>query len=330
LLAQIAADNSSQFLEVIKGIVSDVEYTFGVPYIAQDLVLFYNTLYLSETQVQSWEGIIEAAAAVDKQATSITGTDGFNNSFLLLARKASDLTSPLRLYEDGVITDVDATNDDMISILRWGQRFFANENGIKRPSDSGWEVELSDGISLSVITGAWKYAAAKAALGSNLGVAILPTFTLTAADVTGTTVAGTTYYSGSFTDTKIFVMKKNSEKAAYLEDILLFLSSKEVQEQSFEECANLPAYKNALTEFAAMEEDTLDAKLAIAQIEMFEHGIPQPFGYASKYNVYYYQKGAPDLILAILENKNAAYATPALIVAQMEIVEQIWKTGTQE
>jgi arabinogalactan oligomer/maltooligosaccharide transport system substrate-binding protein len=330
LLAQIAADNSDSFQQVILGTVGGTEYTFGVPYIAQSLVLYYNKLYITETQAQTWEGILEAARAVNKQSVSLTGTDGYNNSFLLLARKTTDLSSPLRLYEGGVITDVDASNDDMLSILKWGQRFFADPNGIKRPSDSGWEVELADAISLSVITGAWKYAAAKAALGTNLGITTLPSFTITADDVVGTAVAGTSYYSGTFADTKILVMKKNSEKAAYLEDIMLFLSSKTVQEGSFNECANLPAYKNALAEFTAMQENTLDAQLAVAQIEMFAHGIPQPFGYASKYNVYYYQKGAPDLLLAILENVDGAYTATSAILAQMHIIEQIWKTGAQE
>jgi arabinogalactan oligomer/maltooligosaccharide transport system substrate-binding protein len=327
LLAQIDTDNPESFKDVIKGTVDGTTYTFGVPYIAQALVLYYNTQFVTEEQTQSWEGILEAAEAVDKQALTLTATDGFNNSFLLLATDASDHSTSLELYVDGVQENCFATGDDTIAKLKWGQRFFLDENGAKKPSESGWEVELSDEISLSVIGGAWHFSAAQAALGENLGITSIPTFTLTEDDAYGTAVAGTVYKSGSFTDTKMFVMKKNSEKGDYLEDILLFLSSTGIQEESFEVAQNLPAYKNAAIEFTAFQEDTPEAKLASAQVEMFNWGIPQPFGFSSKYNTYFYSKGAPELMLAILENADDAYLTDQDIYNQMLEIESIWTTG---
>lgn len=327
LLAQINADNPDSFLNVIRGSVSGTMYTFGVPYVAQSLVLYYNKAYITETQVLTWEGILAAATAANKQALSITGTDGYNNSFLLLAKNAETNASSLRLYVDGVQSDCYGTGDDTISILKWGQRFFTDPHGAKAPSDSGWEIELSEEISLSLIGGAWHFSAAQAALGSNLGITVLPTFTITAADAYGTAEAGTVFQSGTFADTKMFVMKKNSDKAEYLEDILLFLSSKEIQEESFIECENLPAYKNAAAEFSAFQADTAEAKLASAQVDMFEFGIPQPFGFNSKFNTYYYSKGAPDFILEILENTSGSFTSKEAIKAQMVIVESLWKTG---
>ncbi|HPQ62299.1 MAG TPA: hypothetical protein PLH02_05495, partial [Bacillota bacterium] len=321
--------NPAIFLDVIKGTVDGVTYTFGVPYIAQSLVLYYNTDYITEEQAQTWEGIWQAAIDNNKQALSLAGTDGYNNSFLLLARNAATNATTLRLYVDGVQSDCYGTGDDTISVLKWGQRFFTDANGAKRPSDSGWETELKNGVSISFIGGAWHLAAAEAALGSKLGVTVLPSFTITADDAYGTVAAGTVFQSGTFADTKMFVMKKNSKKANYLQDILLFLSSSEVQEESFEECANLPAYKNALTEFAAFQENTIEAQLASAELAMFDYGIPQPFGFSSKYNTYYYSKGAPDLILEILENNGGNFSTDAEIIAQMQIVESLWKTGAR-
>ncbi|HRX92264.1 MAG TPA: hypothetical protein P5042_05585 [Candidatus Izemoplasmatales bacterium] len=329
LLAQIQNDNPDIFLDVITGTVDGVTYTFGVPYIAQSLVLYYNTKYISAEQAQTWEGIWQAAKDNNKQALSLAGTDGYNNSFLLLARNATTNATTLRLYVDGVQSDCYATGDDTISVLKWGQRFFTDANGAKSPSSSGWEVELKDEISISFIGGAWHLEAAKASLGDNLGVTVLPTFTITAADAYGTVEAGTVFQSGTFADTKMFVMKKGSDKAEYLQDILLFLSSKEVQEESFATCANLPAYKNALEEFTEFSADTVEAKLASAELAMFDYGIPQPFGYSSKYNTYYYSKGAPDLILEILENDGGNFSTDAEIVAQMQVVESLWKTGAR-
>ncbi|MBN2504424.1 MAG: extracellular solute-binding protein [Bacilli bacterium] len=327
LLAQIAADNPDPFLEVIKASVGGVEYTFGVPYVAQDLVLYYNTDYITATQVETWEGILDAAIASNKQALSLTGTDGFNNSFLVLARNAETNESTLKIYEGGVQEECYARGDDTVAVMKWGQRFFTHPNGAKAPTDSGWETELHNVISLSVIAGSWDFGPAKAALGSKLGVAVLPTFTITEDDAYGTVEAGTVFQSGTFVDTKMFVMKKNSEKAAYLQDIMLYLSSKEMQEESFEEAENLPAYKNAPIEFEAFLEDTVEAELARAQVEMFQYGMPQPFGYSTKFNTYYYSKGAPDLIMDILENTDDLFTEDSAILAQLEIIETIWKTG---
>ncbi|MDD2956821.1 MAG: hypothetical protein PHD67_11015, partial [Oscillospiraceae bacterium] len=57
LLAQIQADNPDTFLGVVSREVQGTTYTFGVPYIAQSMVLFYNTKYLTPEDVTSWEGI---------------------------------------------------------------------------------------------------------------------------------------------------------------------------------------------------------------------------------------------------------------------------------
>ena len=327
LLEQIANDNPTKFLNVIKGVVGDKEYTFGIPYVGQSQILYYNKKYLNENDVKSWEGILAKATQAGKKSLTLTGTDGFNNAFLLLAREKETNYTSLRLYENGQFENTYGIGDDTIAKLKWGQRFFNHPNGAKQASDSGWEVELKDEISLSTITGAWFFRAAQAALGSNLGIAILPEFTLTSEDAYGTALAGTVYRSGSFADTKMFVMKKGSIYAEYLQDIILYLSSKEVQEQSFIVANNLPAYKNALVEFSAMSGDSIQALLARIQLEMFDFGIPQPFGVKSTFNFYYYSKGGPELIFAILDNKDNAYPTHASIKAQMQIIQTIWITG---
>lgn len=327
LLAQINEMNSESFLNVIKGSVDGTEYTFGVPYVAQSLILYYNTEYITEEQAQTWEGILEAATAAEKQALSLTGTDGYNNSFIMLATEYPSHATTLELYTDGIQENCFLTGDDTVAKYKFGQYLFTHEYGAKEPTDSGWEIELKDEISISVIGGAWHYSAAQAALGENLGIATLPTFTISEEQQYGTAVAGTVFKSGTFADTKMFVMKKNSEKAEYLEDILLYLTSIDVQEESFEEVNNLPAYKNALEEFAAFDTDSLDIELATAQLEMFEWGIPQPFGASSKYNFYFYSKGAPDLLLDVLTNADNAYSTDAEILAQLQIIESIYETG---
>ena len=333
LLAQINADNPQAFIEAVKANHSGKEYVFGIPYVAQALVLYYDKDAITEEQVKSWEGIMEAAAAkgATTKAMTLTGDDGYNNSFLLLATNAATKTSSLKLFPDGVAEDSVADGDDMVSIMNWGQRFFKNDNGGMFPASDGWEVSLKNGSALSVISGAWHYNGAKAALGSKLGIALLPQFTITEADAFGTVEADTVFQSGTFVDTKMFVMKKGmgADKQAAVEEIAMYFSSKEIQEESYKAANNLPAYKNAATEFASMKEDTPEALLARIQIGMFEHGIAQPFGKDPKFNPYYYSKGAPALFKDILTNAENKYSTPAEIKTGLGVIQNIWRTGEQ-
>jgi maltose-binding protein MalE len=336
LLEAIYENSPESFHEVIKGSVGGTEYTFGVPIIAQSLVLYYNKKFVNETQVQTWEGLLEAARNASsvgdvKQAMMLVGEDGYNNSFLLLGMDATTKESSLRLYENKDITDNYALGDDTVARMKWGQRFFTDPNGAVRPTSSGWQVALKDEFVLSTISGAWHGKAIQTALGSNYGVARLPQFTITEADAYGTVTAGTVMQSGTFADTKMLVMKKNSPKAEFLQDILLHLSSPEIQEASFVDADNLPAYKNAAVEFESMATNDLAKK----QIEMFEFGRPQPFGASAVFNFYYYSKGAPALLMEILINQDVSspadgigdFSTNAAILAQLQKIQNIWITG---
>ncbi len=144
--------------------------------------------------------------------------------------------------------------------------------------------------------------------------------------------------SGTFADCKVLCINGMNKivtdgNKQLCEDIVEYLTSKEIQEGSFEECNNLPAYKNAAAEFEAMQADTNEALLAKKQVEMAEWGIPQPFGYDSFLNLYFYQKGADTYTQDILlmrdsANNNAtAYDTDEKLLAGLTIIQNIWKTG---
>jgi len=334
LLRQVQNDNPASFQSLIKSTVQGTEYTFGVPYRSQSLVLYYNKAHLTENDVRTWEGILAKAKSLGKQSVSINGDDGYNNSFLVLATRASDSTPVATIFRNNVLTDSNVTSDLAVATMQWGQKFFTDTNGAKKASDSGWEVELRDQVSLSMIGGAWNYRAASVALGSNLGIAVLPNFTLTAQDVTGTNItANTVMRSGTFADAFLFVMKKynpnvpaEAHRYAAVQRILTYLSGKEVQEEAFNAIQNLPAYKNARTEFTGVRANTTEGLLARMQFEMFDRGRPQPIS-SPRANLYYYQSGGPQIILDILTNNGNQYNNAAQIRAGLAVVESIWKTG---
>ncbi len=345
LIDQIDNDNEPLFVDAIKGEVQGETYYFGVPYVAQSLFLYYNKSLVSAEQVETWEGLIGAATTAQKQALSLVAGDGFNNSFVLLSVFEDTKKSSLQLYQEGDINKNVATGADVLSAIKYAQKnIFGPQYGAKKPSDSGWEVELSDKHSISVIGGAWHYNAAKAALKDDFAFAPLPKFTLTEDTVydveNNQDLVGKVMRSGTFGDVKMFVKNKISDHAEYLDDILLYFSSKEVQEESFIAAQNLPSYKNSLTEFDALNPENVETPeeqvafdLAITQIEMLNYSIPQPFGKSPTFNFYYYSKGGPELFMSILLKENAAdepdapFDTDEALYNAMVRMENIWKTG---
>jgi len=335
LINQINADNPSMFLDVIKRRVGGQEYIFGVPYRSQSLVLFYNKSFLTETDVQTWEGILAKAKTLGKQSLTLVDTAGFNDSFLVLSTRESDGRAIADIYLNKTLANCNFTSDLAVAAVKWGQRFFTDSNGAKVQSGSGWEVELRNEATLCFIGGAWHYNAVRTALGSNLGIALLPNFTLTAADVTGTNIAASTVMrSGTFADTLMFVMKKldinvpaQKSRADALQDLMLWLSKKSVQQDAFTALQQLPAYKNARSEFTGMNANTLEGIFARAQLDMFSRGRPQPFGESLLMNNYYYSTGAPAILNDILINRGSQYGTLQQIKDGLATIQRIWTTG---
>ena len=341
LETQVQNDNPASFLDVIyydaPGTTSN--FLYAVPYISQALVLYYNSEKVTAEQAKSFEGLREAAIANNAKAVVSTGTDGFNFSYTVLARNAETNTSSVKLYENFSKKNCFFQGEDTVAVAQWAQRMFADPNGCAFPGSTPWETMLANHEALAVVGGAWQFEAVKSALGvSNIAATVLPTFTLNAEDVRNTTVpAGTKMQAGTFADCKAFVLNKGVEGEKYdlCVELMQYLSSAEVQEQSFIECLNVPALKGA-DEF--VKQAYLDGKvgrteyeMAAAQIKMAEYGMPQPIN-SAVLNNYYYQKGAPDVYKAIIVNEADAngvrpYDTTEQIRAGLYQIQHIWEKG---
>lgn len=344
LIAQVVADNPASYQKVIYSNLDGAQYLFGVPYISQALFLYYNKALVTDEQAQSFEGLREAAKAAGCKAVTVTGDDGFNMSFALLAQKVTDHSTTVKIYEGadsvsgGSKGECYCQGDDTVAIYRWLQAFAADPNGFKWASSDGWEADFNnDNVArglgaIGVIGGAWHYNSAKAAVGeTNLGITLIPTFTLTAEACEGLTgvSAGEVYRGGTFADCKCFMINAYSEKSKYAKEqqLIMYLSSKEIQNRSYLECMNVPAYVGA-AEFIKQcyEEGKVsesEYNLAAAQVSMAEWGIPQPF-ITGTLNTYYYSKNAPAVLRAIVD-KTAYPTTGDVILKETESLEGIRK-----
>ena len=341
LTNQILADNPESYKSIIYSDYTNEETgekekgLFASPYISQALFLYYNKAKVSADQVKTFEGLAQAAKAVgaSQKSFTVTGTDGFNFSFTLLAKNAETNTSTLKLYEGGQKSACFAQGEDEVAVAQWAQRVFADPNGGNWPTSSGWAVELKNQLVLSVVGGAWHYNAALDALGENLGITVLPQFTLTAADVAGTTQpANTVMQAGTFADCKVFVINNAIEDDKYepIQQVVKYLSSKNVQNESFKQAMNVPAYVGAETYVDSIKADipATQYDLAKAQLGMNKYGIPQPF-VTGLLNTYYYSKSAPDVYKLCLINENGEYGTTRKVRETLYTMESIWQTGSK-
>ncbi|MDR2867052.1 MAG: extracellular solute-binding protein [Acholeplasmatales bacterium] len=312
LLAQIKADNYPNTLDLISlplsgSTSSSGKEVFGVPYVYQNLVLYYNKKVI--TDPSSWESILSATPPSSK-AFTLAGNDSFSNSFLLMASKNGNF--PIRIYRDGRLEDVDLSNAEALKIIKYGQNLFTQ--GYDPNSMGAWASSVSEEKVLSVIGGAWHFKAASEAFGRNLGISILPTFT----------IDGETYHSGTFNDVKMFVQRVSSPNANYLQAIMQYFSSIAVQDESFEVCDNLPAYQGAKEKLVGSSDHI---NLALAQYNMIEYGLNQPFGKNKLMHEYFYNRRAHQIIIDVLMNARNLYITNEAIYNALLMVEKRWKTG---
>ena len=353
LVDQVLADNPESYRGVIYSTLNDKSYLYGVPYISQALFMYYNKALVTEEQAKSFEGLQEAAKAAGTKAITVTGDDGYNMSFALLARKVSDKSTSVKIFEGAEATAGGAKGtsncqgDDTVAIFRWLQAYAADPNGFKWASPDGWDADLdkdNKGV-LAVIGGAWHYNTAMAALGeTNLGITMIPTFKLTKEATEGLSgvSAGDEYRGGTFADCKCFMINAYSAAAKYAkeQELIKYLSSKEVQDASYLACMNVPAYLGADAYIKKCFEEgkvtESQYNLAAMQVAMADWGIPQPF-ITGTLNTYYYSKNAPSVFRALID-RSAYPTTGDQILSETEslegvrkalyLIEYLWMHGT--
>lgn len=338
LIDQVLAENPDSFKMVIYSTLNDKQYLYGVPYISQALFLYYNKELATPEEAQSFEGLREAAARANCKAITVTSDDGFNMSFALLATKTSDHSTTVKLYEGAESVSggskgvCNCQGDDTVAIVRWLQAYAADPNGFKWASSDGWDADFRNKGVVAVIGGAWKFKEAMASVGeSNLGIALIPTFKLTPESVEGlsSVSAGDEYRGGTFADCKCFMINANSASSKYAkeQELIKYLSSKDVQNASYQEVMNVPAYVGAAdfikSCFDAGKVSESEYMLAAMQVAMAEWGIPQPF-VTGTLNTYYYSKNGPSVFRAMID-KTAYPTTGDQILTETESLESIRK-----
>ena len=327
LINQIKATTDRKFQNAVyTNVAGGASKYYAVPVMRQALVLYYNTEYFSSPEeCDTWEEIYAKAEATNTLAVSYTGNDGFNYSHWQLAKPVSEDAieafgedGSLELFKAGLWSGNYVYGDDQVAIHSYAQRFTLAKNGrngavLGSDAGTGWKQELANHNnnnlkdvkgSITVIGGAWDVGSVDSSLNGKYGVTVLPTFTLTEADEYGKAKAGMVFQSGSYYDVKCLMKNKASKYKPFLDDILMYLSSEDMQIESYINCNNLPALKTFDAEQAQSIYDNLtdaertqykmtQTKVDLAKAQLIQGetaGLPQPFGRDADFNPAYYSK----------------------------------------
>ena len=193
--------------------------------------MYYDKSVIDEASVDSLTDLIQDCKDAEKLFSFQLATDGawYNAGFFFGVGCESTWTTNTK----GQFTAYEDTyNSDKGLIAAKGMNELINSGVWNNASSVG---EFNSGSAI-VVSGTWDYEAAKTALGDNLGVTDLPSFT----------VDGTSYHIGSFSGNKLMGVKPqvDENKAVVCHAVANYLSGEECQNERFEAHSWGPSNKN--------------------------------------------------------------------------------------
>lgn len=212
------------------------------------LFLYYDKSVVSEASVGNVATILADCAAANKLFVyNLLGSGWYNAGYFF----GAGCTSAWDTDTDGNFTAVrDDYNSAKGLIAMKGLNAILNNDAFM----SGEGVGQFEKGAAAVVSGTWDSAEAKRILGENMGVAKLPAYT----------VDGVDYQLGSYSGNKLLGVKpqQNAYKAAALQQLALYLTSKTCQLERFNEFGWGPSNKEAQADPAVKADAALSALAA--------------------------------------------------------------------
>lgn len=211
--------------------------------------MYYDKRYVSEEHIGSLEDIISDCETAGKNFSMNLTEDGgswYAASFFYATGCKSEWTTD----ESGNFTDYEDTfdSDAGVTALKGMQKLLKSSAYNSSAEVSDFSAAIPSAV---VISGIWGYKAAYEALGDNLGVAALPSFT----------VDDESYQLVSYLGRKLMCVKPQSDayKALYLQKLAMYLTGEECQKARFDKVGWGPSNEAAAKEASSPALDVLYA-----------------------------------------------------------------------
>ena len=234
---------------------------YAYPYTADNgYFLYYNKQYLSDTDVQTFDRILEVAAENEKKISMELNSGWYLYSFF------GNTGLDFGINEDGVTNHCNwNTTESSINGVDVGQALLsiATHPGFVAQADGLFVESVKDGTCIAGISGVWNAVAVQEAWGNNYGACKLPTYTC----------KGQQIQMSSFKGYKMFGVNAYSPHLAWAHKLADWITNEENQILRFEERSQGPA-----TAVAAASDEVGKVPAIAAVIDQSQYGVLQRVG----------------------------------------------------
>ncbi len=246
-LARIAGDrlerlktaNDKGAMESATARVNGVEGVYGMPYTDNTFFLYYDKSKFTETDVQSFDGILSKCSSSKQFAFPIV--DGwYSTAFFFGKNLGYEVEYNDNLAETDIDCDFDSAVGEKVADSMWAyvkdSRFKGDVN------DSKITAGFNDGSIVAAVTGIWNRKTIESSLGDNFAATKLPTYTF---DKGG---ANEQVQLISFAGYKLMGVNNYSKNKTDALDFAEFYTNKENQIKHFEKRGFVPTNTEARSE----------------------------------------------------------------------------------
>ena len=173
-LERVKAANSKQSIDSATITLNGQTGVYGMPYTDNTFFLYYNKSVLTETDVQSIDGILSKCTGNKKFAFPMT--DGwYTSSFYFGKDLGYQVTYNANLAETNIVCEFDNDTGVQVTEAMWE---LVKDSRVKADADdSKITAGFNDGSIIAAVSGIWNRTTIESYLGNNFAAAKLPTYT---------------------------------------------------------------------------------------------------------------------------------------------------------
>ena len=174
-LTRVTQANSEESMQSVTVEVNGEKSVYGMPYTDNTFFLYYNKAALTETDVQSFDGIL-AKCSANKQFAFPMADGWYTTSFYFAKDLGYNVTYNKDLAETKIECDFDNETGARVTAAMWS---YVQNKGFKADAnDSKITAGFNDGSIIAAVSGMWNRTAIESALKENFAAVKLPTYTL--------------------------------------------------------------------------------------------------------------------------------------------------------
>jgi len=236
-LERVKAANSADAMDSVTIKANGAEGVYGMPYTDNTFFLYYNKAVLTETDVQTLDGILAKCNANKQFAYPMT--DGwYSTAFYFGKGLGYEITYNDNLAETSISCDFDNETGVAVTEAIWN---YVKDPRVKADAnDSKITAGFNDGSIVAAASGIWNRKTIEGYLGDNFAATKLPTYTFNKGKVGEEQVQLT-----SFAGYKLMGVNNYSKHKTDAMDFAEFYTNKENQIKHFEARGFVPTDESA-------------------------------------------------------------------------------------